>query len=516
MEKLAYQHIGKTGGTSFREAVLSVKGGFQKFNCKNYQHRGHFNYNVPTKVVFAVRDPIARMMSGYYCKWVETAWAKIAEEEQSKEMALPFNEFVNHWRLGTGELGDWAVRLRQKSIHLGKLCKWYGDIESFKNNLEKVEFILFQETLSEDFKSLKNNVERFAELPDIERKNKNPTQYDTTISEKNHKFLTEFFAQDYEFIQECENLMHKKTGRPFVRYSPDNHLGYTVVPDEAGKVEKINVTPKGKFLYITQTSKERYEVYKPILSKLKDLVILRYDKDTSHPLDTHAEVLDIQVSSWRQGRQLAFSIAKNRSKDYDYIVIMDDDCIMDFSKFEDQVSRFDAPLYYPSYEHYAWATKDDLERLGIHIDQAVVCYNAKNIHEYEVIQNGWFDSYKTLETNWWSTGWISNAYVWSHPTFKHFKLIDTVTLCNHACTNYPKRMVKKEREDLVEKISNLGIDSVWLNNFKKRKNKNFKPLKTYRALVIKLRCESFEEVKNWCGVDFSFSKKKEFSYIDNE
>ena len=233
LENIAFHHIGKTGGTSLFGSINSVQyengnKGLLELGVTSRGHSGRFNYGADTKVFFTVRDPIARMISGYYCKWFEKGWRKTPSEIESKKKGLSFNDFVTAWRTGEGELGKWANDLKNSSIHLGRMKKWYKHIKAFKDNPQKVIFVMFQETLRDDFNTIRSTIPRFSVLPDLPRHNSNPSTRNKTISEQNHRFLADYFKEDYEFVNACEALMHDKTGREVIGYSPSEHRGYVV------------------------------------------------------------------------------------------------------------------------------------------------------------------------------------------------------------------------------------------------------------------------------------------------
>jgi hypothetical protein len=216
-------HVGKSGGTALRHGVLAareLRGGdtLESPWGEVYAHRGHRRRLRDTPkgdvVVFSLRDPITRFVSGFYSRLNKGAprhyreWND--EESQSFEWFQTPVELADALAEPGGELRDRA-EFAMRSIRQLKrrLIRWTGKPDYFRQNTDKVLYIARQETLDEDWEKLKELLgfppEIMLPRDDIAA---HRTSYprDVAISERGRFALRQWYSEDFEVLLIAEDF----------------------------------------------------------------------------------------------------------------------------------------------------------------------------------------------------------------------------------------------------------------------------------------------------------------------
>jgi hypothetical protein len=219
-----FLHIGKTGGTAAKSAL---RAGSVAAEYTIELHPHFFTLmDVPPgdKVVFFVRDPIARFVSGFYSRKRKgqprylSKWS-FGEESAFRQFHTP-NELALALSSENQRTRKAGLRAMKAIMHVRtSYWDWFKSEPYFLSRLSDILFIGFQETLDEDFEILKKMLCLPAAimLPenDIEA-HRNPRDLDTSLEMEAIKNLREWYAADYEFMRLCRELRSAKTDGDFL------------------------------------------------------------------------------------------------------------------------------------------------------------------------------------------------------------------------------------------------------------------------------------------------------------
>lgn len=215
--ELHFLHIGKTGGSAiqyaFREYLETPQ-----YNIHLRAH-GVTLRHIPKgeHLVFFLRDPISRFVSGFYSRQRKGQPRYYFEWSLNEEEA--FNAFETPDKLACA-LSDesslhfsLAVKAMKHIQHLRHYRYWYGSIEYFKSRLDDILFVGFQESLDEDFDKLKQilGIPSSITLPEDDiRAHRSPEHVDKSLVESGITALKEWYKADIEFVAICRELMSNK------------------------------------------------------------------------------------------------------------------------------------------------------------------------------------------------------------------------------------------------------------------------------------------------------------------
>jgi Sulfotransferase family len=213
-----FLHIGKTAGTAVKESV-GANSLTKKYKIYVHGHRFKLK-DVPKgdKVVFFLRDPISRCVSGFYGR-------KRQDRPKYNSPWRP-NEEISFNRFSTAE--DLALALSSEDQELREAASyamknighvkssywdWFDNEEYFLSRLSDVLFIGFQETLEHDFATLRNilYLPETVQLPkDDVKAHRSPEGVKPQLSEVARQNLREWYAEDYKFFELCKSLYQEK------------------------------------------------------------------------------------------------------------------------------------------------------------------------------------------------------------------------------------------------------------------------------------------------------------------
>jgi hypothetical protein len=203
-----FLHIGKTGGSAIKEAIhLS--------NCCSYElilHRHNttlFDIPLGERVIFFVRDPISRFVSGFYSRqrkgqpryfqpWSDLEARAFSAYSTANELARDLNS-ENADRVGTATIAMQSIQHVCDSY-----WNWFGDKSTFEQRLPCIMFVGSQENMSEDFSTLKKllGIDNDIALPtDPVLAHRNPSSVDCQLEDRARRALTDWYLKDYEFLE---------------------------------------------------------------------------------------------------------------------------------------------------------------------------------------------------------------------------------------------------------------------------------------------------------------------------
>ena len=205
-------HIGKTGGSAVKEALNSyLLAG--KFKIELHNHSFKLK-DVPDgeKVVFFLRYPIKRFMSGFYSRKrkgqprYNFPWSP-CEEEAFGHFKTP-NALALALSSENKRLKEVAVMAMKNITHVNTSYWYWFDSETyFFSRFSDILFIGFQESLRDDFNMLK----KILDLPEnLKLSNddvvahRNPGHLDTHLDAEAMKNLTNWYQNDYKFFEFCQ------------------------------------------------------------------------------------------------------------------------------------------------------------------------------------------------------------------------------------------------------------------------------------------------------------------------
>ena len=204
-------HIRKTGGTAIKEAL-----GNNLITASHVieLHTHEFTLDhVPKsdRVIFFVRDPVARFVSGFYSRkregrpryyfpWNDVEKKVFEKFDTPNQLALGLSSDDPEEREAVGHAIN-GIR------HLGwRLEKWLVSPDLLRSRLPDILLIGFQESLEEDFENLKQIVglDESVQLPrDDVKAHRNRPDSDRRLDEQARTNLVEWYADDYEFFELC-------------------------------------------------------------------------------------------------------------------------------------------------------------------------------------------------------------------------------------------------------------------------------------------------------------------------
>ena len=207
--KIHFLHIGKTGGS----ALKYVLGNFlntQEYILELHHHNVSLKH-IPEgeKVIFFLRDPISRFISGFYSRKRKGQPRYYSEWNQIETEVFNTFSTPNELALALHNGNPLALKAMNNIQHFRRYNQWYIDLDYFYSRRNDILFIGFQESLNEDFERLKSilGIENSIVLPDDNiLVHKNPEGLDKRLTMQAYKTLEEWFMEDFEFVSLCRQM----------------------------------------------------------------------------------------------------------------------------------------------------------------------------------------------------------------------------------------------------------------------------------------------------------------------
>jgi hypothetical protein len=216
-ETVHFLHIAKTGGTAIKAALQPTRflGRVSTpTHCLFLRDHRIFLKDIPAgqKVIFGVRDPARRFVSGFYSRL--RGGKKGRNTKDAAERAV-FDRFKTPRDLARDlytqdpQRREAAQQAINTILHTRvRLTDWLGSPEQLARRANDVLYVYQQETLEADFDELKHRLSFGAvHLPaDEVSAHKLRGGWDTSLDDLALKNLHSWYQADYEIIAACEKL----------------------------------------------------------------------------------------------------------------------------------------------------------------------------------------------------------------------------------------------------------------------------------------------------------------------
>jgi len=212
--RIHFLHIGKTGGTALKDAFskhLVTRSYALDLHAHSFKLK-----DVPCGegVVFFVRDPVTRFVSGFYSRFREGR-PKLYNPWSSEEKSA-FEHFATPNALALAlsspdadERYSAKSAMRQIGHVRNHYTYWLGSREYLLSRIDDIFFVGFQETLLSDFEVLKRRLHLPTDvsLPvDDKNAHRNPLNVEKSLELKAWKNLAAWYAVDYELLDACKKI----------------------------------------------------------------------------------------------------------------------------------------------------------------------------------------------------------------------------------------------------------------------------------------------------------------------
>ena len=217
-----FLHVSKTGGTAIKH-VLKSHLTTPEFAIVLHGHR-HTLRDVPTgdKVIFCLRDPISRFVSGFYSRLRQGQPRYFVRWSADEETA--FSDFDTPNRLAValssadGEERTQAEKAMRGIVHVKDgYARWLENEEYLLSRLPDIFLIGFQETLAQDFELLRTKLGIMTniQLPtDDVTAHRSPQNLDKKLDEEAIENLKRWYAADLRLFALCREICElASTGR---------------------------------------------------------------------------------------------------------------------------------------------------------------------------------------------------------------------------------------------------------------------------------------------------------------
>jgi hypothetical protein len=213
-----FLHIRKTGGSAVAHA-LQGNAKTDRFKIRLHGHDVRLR-DIPEgeAVVFFLRDPISRFVSGFYSRKRQGLPKQLMPWTPEEKTAFAYFETPNQLALALSsadlEEKGRAQRAMQGISHVRhSYWEWFESEEYVTARGGDIFFIGFQETLDRDFSRLKEKLglSEAVSLPnDDVNAHRNPKGVDKRLDEQAVANLRKWYRDDYRFVALCEKIIEEK------------------------------------------------------------------------------------------------------------------------------------------------------------------------------------------------------------------------------------------------------------------------------------------------------------------
>ncbi len=206
-----FLHIGKTGGSAIKVALRPCRC-TGRFLLKLHPHRVTLrDVRRGEKIVFFVRDPVGRFVSGFYSRQRKgqplyfREWSP--EEEAAFRLFATPNDLATALSSGVRDRREAAANAMRSIPHVRtSYWYWFENEGYFLSRSSDILFIGLQESLADNFAVLKEMLKlpESVRLPqDDVAAHRNPRDLDAHLDPEAIKNLKAWYAADYDFIKLC-------------------------------------------------------------------------------------------------------------------------------------------------------------------------------------------------------------------------------------------------------------------------------------------------------------------------
>ncbi len=212
-KRVHFLHIGKTGGSAIKSALKSIPETPQ-YSITLHGHDTSLE-DIPKGdyVIFFLREPIARFVSGFYSRQRKGQPRYYSEWSPNEKEAFEHFSTPNEVAASLANKQAAAVMAMKSVRHFCHYSNWYVSFDYFESRIDDILFVGFQESLDSDFAKLKSilGIPSKINLPsDDMAAHKNPRNVDKSIDARGIAALSEWYSEDAKFIELCKEIMSCK------------------------------------------------------------------------------------------------------------------------------------------------------------------------------------------------------------------------------------------------------------------------------------------------------------------
>jgi len=220
-----FLHIGKTGGSAIRnslsnnfKSVISKKNVYKLNENIIFLHNHSFKIrNVPKgeKIVFFLRDPVSRFVSGFYSR--KRKDQPLYNYKWRPEEKIAFSHFntPNQLAIALSSDDENERTIAQNAMngisHVNMQFSFWIESETYlMSRRADILFIGFQETLTQDFKILKSklNLPDKVKLPEDDlQSHRSLKGEDKTLEDRAVENIKDWYSDDYKILSLCKHIM---------------------------------------------------------------------------------------------------------------------------------------------------------------------------------------------------------------------------------------------------------------------------------------------------------------------
>ena len=213
-----FLHIGKTGGSAVKHALRDhLSDG--AYRIRLHRHKVKLR-DVPRgeKVFFFLRDPVARVVSGFYSRMrqgrprIFSAWSP-DEEIAFRRFRTP-NQMAVALSSADREQRERARHAMRSIVHVrDSYWKWFESEEYLRSRQSDILWIGWQQNLSQDFEVLKERLSLpdGVRLPDDDvRSHRNPSGVDKKLDTEAESNLRGWCQGEYAFISLSNEIIEEE------------------------------------------------------------------------------------------------------------------------------------------------------------------------------------------------------------------------------------------------------------------------------------------------------------------
>jgi len=217
-----FLHVSKTGGTAIKH-VLKLHLATPEYAIVLHGHRQTLR-DVPKsdKVIFCLRDPISRFVSGFYSRLRQGQPRYFVRWSADEEIAFRHfdtpNGLAQALSSADGEQRTQAEKAMRSIVHVkDSYARWLENEEYLLSRLSDIFLIGFQETLEQDFEQLRTKlgITTNVQLPtDDVTAHRSPDNLDKKLDAEAIENLRRWYAADFRFYALCRRICElASTGR---------------------------------------------------------------------------------------------------------------------------------------------------------------------------------------------------------------------------------------------------------------------------------------------------------------
>lgn len=217
-----FLHVGKTGGSAVKHAIREhYSAANSRYVIRLHPHGVRLR-NIPKgeSVIFLLRDPISRFVSGFYSRRRQGQPRYFSPWSPDEKIA--FEHFSTPNQLAIALRSPEAEQKRRAKMAMRSIrhvrssyWEWFESEQYFTSRLADIFFIGFQEHLAKDFDILKSKLDLpdRAQLPNDDIiAHRNPKNLDQTLEDEAIANLKNWYKDDFAFISLCKKIILEYQG----------------------------------------------------------------------------------------------------------------------------------------------------------------------------------------------------------------------------------------------------------------------------------------------------------------